>query len=333
MRNKLLLIIVLFLLALPFLFLINLPVVSADIICESFREMNNASLNPVDINLFDFLPNCRSTALTCARIKTNEVANDLAMTVDFDCPAANNICNISIMAFDEGDFDEGFHIKKGDEVFASPDDVCGNFGPADVWCTVGAGEFTFVDNDTVEIWSGVTQGDRTEVANITFCYEDAPADTTPPELLNNDAWCTSCNPIQKISIPAFNILPWITDDPTPTINFTTNEPATCAVMGNSSGFANYNYTDMIANGGVICSTTGGADHICTVQESNAFTVGAKQGVFTGCKDISVNLNEKTNATFGVEMGIYTFGTACVSDCIKVTAGAGLYLESGCTIIR
>ena len=141
----------------------------------------------------------------------------------------------------------------------------------------------------------------------------------------------SCNPIQKLDNQ-----PWITDDVNPTINFTTDKDSTCAVMGNESGLANYNYTDMIANGGVECSTTGGINHICTIQASNDFTVGTDKHIFAGCKN-SIN-TEDLNATFGADINIYTYNATgaaeqCTSDCIKVTSGCGLFLENACTSIR
>jgi|TARA_R100000501_G_scaffold18219_2_gene36932 hypothetical protein len=154
-----------------------------------------------------------------------------------------------------------------------------------------------------------------------------PADFAPAELLNNDAYCTSCDPKEQIIVQ-----PWITSDLTPTINFTTNELATCAVMGNESGEANLNYTDMVAGAGVECSTTGGINHICTIQASNAFTLGQTKGIYAGCKDTEPTTNQFRNATFGVPISFYTFGTECTYSCIKPTAGAGLYLEDGCTII-
>lgn len=60
-----------------------------------------------------------------------------------------------------------------------------------------------------------------------------PADNTNPELVGNDAWCTSCNPLQKITNQR-----WITEDTTPVINLTTSEQTMCAIFTNQTGVAN-----------------------------------------------------------------------------------------------
>lgn len=153
--------------------------------------------------------------------------------------------------------------------------------------------------------------------------EPPPPDITAPVFV--DAGCKSCSPYQN-----YLTIPWLTDDTTTTYNLTTDGIDTCAVMGNETGFNDYNYTDMMANGGDECTTTGASQHICTIS-TNPFTLGSAKNVSFGCKDDSGN--EALNAIFSAPAGIYTFGTQCVSDCIKPTAGCGLYLESGCTTLR
>lgn len=193
--------------------------------------------------------------------------------------------------------------------------------------------------DPIAIQHQAGGGSAGEDFNLTFIsvysmslgYPQTVPDTTPPELSNPDeVWCQSCNPYQQIIDN-----PWITDDTTPTSNFTMNEKSTCATMGNESGLNNYNYTDMIANGGVECSSTGATVQTCSIQVSNAFTVGENKQICGGCKDAGGH--EKTNATWCVDTSIYTFtpsaGETCESDCIIATAGCGLYLEGGCTVIR
>ncbi len=121
-------------------------------------------------------------------------------------------------------------------------------------------------------------------------------DLTPPGLLDSDAWCTSCSPVQQITNQ-----PWNTTDTTPTINATINESATCAIVANDTETQNSNYTDIINSySGVACTTTGGANQICTVQESNALSEGDGT-ICVGCKDS--DSNELSNATFCANMTI------------------------------
>ncbi len=121
-----------------------------------------------------------------------------------------------------------------------------------------------------------------------FVREKTVPDITPPSLLNDDSWCTSCSPVQKIDNQ-----PWLTGDITPTMNATMNESATCAIVANLTTPGNYNYTDIINDyGGVECTTTGGANQICTVQASNA--IDGNGYLCVGCKD--GRGNEFLNAT-------------------------------------
>jgi hypothetical protein len=137
------------------------------------------------------------------------------------------------------------------------------------------------------------------VSSILFIDEIQAFNNTTPfaGLVDDDAWCISCEPDQKLDNQPFE-----TDDLTPTINATLNESGTCAIIADNTGAVpNYNYTDILTNGGVECSTTGGINQLCTVQSSNAFTAGSNKYLCVGCKDSEDN--ELTNATFCAEMDI------------------------------
>ena len=123
-----------------------------------------------------------------------------------------------------------------------------------------------------------------------------PPDLTPPGLLNQDAWCTSCDPVQQITNQH-----WQPKDPTMTGNATINESGTCAVIGAEGTPPNYNYTDAIANGGVEATTTGTTDQIYTLQDSNFLNISENNFICVGCKD--TNGNELLNATFCAKVNI------------------------------
>ena len=162
----------------------------------------------------------------------------------------------------------------------------------------GADNLTVMFNKTIDNGGSSHQFHQKESASPLLAAMfnwSFTSDITPPGLLNNDAWCTSCDPVQKIDNQ-----PWITEDPTPGLNATLNKSGTCAVVLNKTFVGNYNYTDIITNyGGIECSTTGGINQICTVQESNSMTGNGY--VCVGCKDGGGN--ELLNATFCANIDI------------------------------
>lgn len=120
-------------------------------------------------------------------------------------------------------------------------------------------------------------------------------DYSPPKV--EDFGCTSCIPYQDMNNQPFKSI-----DETPTINATIDETATCAIVANETNPGNYNYTDIIADyGGVECTTTGSPNQICTVQSSDALSIGDNQWISVGCKDGSSN--ELSNATFVASVNI------------------------------
>lgn len=152
-----------------------------------------------------------------------------------------------------------------------------------------------------------------------------PTDATPPGLLDSYSWCTSCSPVQQITDQ-----PWKTDDTTPTINATTNESATGAIIGNDSAVGNYNYTDIMnVHYGAECTTTGSTDHICTVPDNQSLSIGYPRYVCVGFKD--GDDNELLNATLCAEMNI-TDATAPTITANKPTEDEEFTLDINNTIL-
>ena len=88
-----------------------------------------------------------------------------------------------------------------------------------------------------------------------------------------------------------------TNSTTPTIRATTNETATCAIL--EHGF-NLNYTDAVAYSSVAaCETTGGINHICTLDSINITNRTGVHGFSIGCKDATTNSNENRTSTSGL----------------------------------
>ena len=100
-------------------------------------------------------------------------------------------------------------------------------------------------------------------------------DTDPPSISNLN--CTSC-----IEDSTPNQPPYITEDTTPTFNFSTDENAWCAI-----GISDVNYTIMGASRN--CTSGEGAEsHICTLTTQDKFANTGTNYLYISCKDNSGN---------------------------------------------
>jgi hypothetical protein len=74
-------------------------------------------------------------------------------------------------------------------------------------------------------------------SNITFFTVDSG---TPPSLVGSDAWCLNCS--QKLDNQ-----PWVSNYTTISINFTTNESATCSILGEENLYCYQEHANVSTN--------------------------------------------------------------------------------------
>jgi hypothetical protein len=123
-----------------------------------------------------------------------------------------------------------------------------------------------------------------------------PEDSTPPEINDNSYNMTSEGGAGCINWRTNKDNGCTTTDTTPTVTFTTNEDATCAI-----GVSNLNYNDFGATRE--CSGSGTTDQTCTliVQDELA---QEDSYIYIGCKDFSGNQNQ-TSTSGGLRISIHT----------------------------
>ena len=111
-----------------------------------------------------------------------------------------------------------------------------------------------------------------------YSHKPQLVDTTPPSISSIN--CTSC-----VTDPTPDAEPYITEDTTPTFNFTTNENAWCVI-----GKDDENYTTMNATNSGTCNTGEGStgEHICTLPIQDRFDSVGANSVYISCKDTDGN---------------------------------------------
>ena len=146
--------------------------------------------------------------------------------------------------------------------------------------------------DEISIYSAAhTEEEVNQQINRFYPFAASAPDTTPPIITYIN--CTSC---YTDTTP--ETAPYQTNDTTPTFNITTNEAAVCAIAD-----VNLNYTAMVSEDSLRnCTPTGGTQHFCTLQPSDALILNETDYVYVGCKDSSGNGN-KTSSSGPLEISL------------------------------
>lgn len=155
-----------------------------------------------------------------------------------------------------------------------------SLGSFDLRHDFDTGSDVCVDEDVAWNWT-----DKADALSRPAAGGGAP-DTTPPEINQNSYNMTSEGGEGCINWRTDKTIPCSTGDTTPTVNFTTNEAAWCAIGTQNINFSDYNNLGVNRN----CTTGQGAtSHTCTLVDQDEL-VYENSTAYLSCKDSSGNMN-------------------------------------------